>query len=433
MAITMPQLGSDLGIDTSWLAVASGAYPLLVAMLVLPAGRAGDRFGRRPVFLVGASLFLLGALISTLAANPWALTSGRLLQGIGGAALAPQALAMIPCLFTPLAQNGAFARLAMTASFASVCGPLIAGVLLVATPSWLGWRTIFLAEAGFALICVLVVPRRLDLDGKASGTGASPAEIASFAGIIFCLVGPLYIGPAYNWPWQVFLLLGMALPCAVVFKYSVTQTGRVALVPRKLILSSSFRLSLVFLLLVVSAPPGFLMVLSLVLQSELELSALQTGLVTATFQVGIVVGTWIAGRLPLQPTGGVVLGTVPLCISFMLIRSILPHVAVSSLWSLRTAMLVGGIAMGVTIASVVRWGMSVVPDDLAGAGAGVIHTTQQVSTAISIALSLAIFDYLLATHPRLEAASATLLLHITSTSAAVILAAALLHRNLLVR
>lgn len=426
MAIAMPGIGSDLGLGTETLALIAGAYPLLVAMLLLPAGRAGDRFGRRRVFLVGGGLFALGALLAAVATGPSALAGARMLQGVGGAALAPQALALIPRLFTPKTQSGAFARLAMTASFASVCGPLVAGMLLVAAPAWIGWRAIFLVEAGLALTVMLLAARQLDHDDQVAGSGGRPAEIASFSAIIFCLVGPLYIGPAFSWPPLVFVMPAAALPCAALFARLMARAGPAALIPPGLFQAPSFRWSLAFLFLGVSAPPGFFVVLSLALQSELGLSPLQTGLVTAGFPAGVVAGSWIAGRLPLQTIARVALGVGLLCASFVLIHAILPQMATQKLWPLRIGMLTAGLSMGLTVTSVMQLGMSGLPKTLAGAGAGAIQTMQQVCMAASIALSFALYGQALATRPGLEAASVMLWLQITSTGGAALLAATLL-------
>ncbi|WP_108502716.1 MFS transporter [Paracoccus indicus] len=429
MAIAMPGIGVDLNLGTAPLALIAGAYPLVVAMLLLPAGRAADRFGKGRVFLMGGALFLVGALLSALAPGPVLLTGARMLQGIGAAALAPQALAMIPRLFTPSGQSGAFARLAMTASFASVCGPLLAGGLLGAAPDWLGWRVILLTEALLALTVMLSARRRLTPDSPAGDGASRLAEIASFAAIIFCLVAPLSLGPAFGWPVPIFLMLAAALPCATLFARLTARAGPAALIPPALLRAPSFRWSLAFLLLAVSAPPGFFVVLSMALQSKLGLGPLQTGLVTAGFPAGVVAGSWAAGRLPLQPLARVTMGTLLLCTSLLLIQGVLPGMTPARLWPLRTGMLAAGAAMGLTVTSVIQLGMSSLPRSLAGAGAGAIQTMQQVSMAASIALSFAVYGWALEARPGLEAAAAMMWLQMGTTGSAALLALALLRGN----
>lgn len=429
MAIAMPGIGADLGLSTQVLALITGAYPLLVAMLLLPAGRAGDRFGRRRVFLLGGVLFFAGALLSAVASGPVTLGGARMLQGIGAAALAPQAMAMIPRLFAPSAQSGAFARFAITASFAAVCGPLVAGVLLNLAPGWMGWRAIFLAEAVIALTVMLLAARQLDRDAPVSVGGGSPAEIASFAAIILCLVAPLYIGPAFGWSVPVILILTAALPCAALFVRLMARAGPAALVPPGLLQVPTFRWSLFLVMLAVSSPPGFFVVLSLVLQGELGLNPLQTGLVTAGFPAGVVIGSWIAGRVAVQPVVRVALGIGLLCVSFVLIRAVLPQITAERLLPLRLGMLGAGLSMGLTVTSVMQFGMSELPKTLAGAGAGAIQTMQQVSMAASIALSFAVYGHAVMSRPGVEAASTMLWLQITATGVAALLAAALLLRG----
>lgn len=431
MAIAMPGIGADLNLGTGALALIAGAYPLVVAMLLLPTGRAGDRYGRRRIFLAGGLLFMTGAMLSALAPGPELLAGARMAQAVGAAALAPQALAMIPRIFAPASQTGAFARLAMTGSVASVCGPLLAGALLGTAPGWLGWRAIFLAEAALALVVMGLAAKRLTPDAATRSSAGRPAEIASFAAIILCLVAPLSLGPALGWPMPVFLLLAAILPCAAIFVQLTARAGTAALVPPALLHAPSFRWTLAFLLLAVSAPPGFFVVLSLALQSGLDLSPLQTGLVTAGFPAGVVAGSWTAGRLVVTPLARVAIGTVLLCASFALIQAMLPGLTPARLWPLRVGMLAAGAAMGMTVTSVMQLGMSELPKALAGAGAGAIQTMQQVSMAASISLSLAAYGQALEARPELAAASVMMRLQIGTTGVAALLALALLRRTIL--
>lgn len=425
-AIAMPGIGADLGLSTQDLALIAGCYPLVVAMLLLPAGRAGDWFGRRRMFLAGGLLFLFGAVLSAVASGPLSLGGARMLQGAGGAALAPQAMAMIPRLFLPAYQSRAFERFAMTASLASVCGPLVAGILLVLSPVWLGWRTIFLTEAFIVLLVMLMTTRQLAPDKTESATSSSFAEVISFATLILCLVAPLYVGPAFSWPVPTVVMLVAAFPCAALFARLSARAGQGSLVPFGLLRLPSLRWSLAFVFLAVSAPPGFFVILSLMLQSGLALSALQTGLVTAGFPAGVVIGSWISGRVSLQPLARVALGVGLLCASFVLMHFLLPQVTAGRLMPLRMGMIGAGLSMGLTVTSVMQLGMSGLPRDLTGSGAGTIQTMQQVSMAASIALSFAIYGTMLTTRPAVEAAAAMLWLQIASTGAATLLAGALL-------
>lgn len=137
-------------------------------------------------------------------------------------------------------------------------------------------------------------------------------------------------------------------------------------------------------------------------------------------------GSWLAGRLPLRPLARVALGVALLCASFLLIQAVLPGLSPARLWPLRAGMLAAGAAMGLTVTSVMQLGMSGLPRTLSGAGAGAIQTMQQVSMAVSIALSLAVYGRALATQPGLEAAAAMMWLQIGPTGAAALLALALL-------
>src|ERR1700742_4092818 len=95
VSLALPSIRHDVGASAEQLQWMMNAYLLTVAVLAVTAGRLGDMFGRRRVFLVGVSVFGIGSVVSGLASDPDLLIAGRVLQGAGAAAVLTQSLALV--------------------------------------------------------------------------------------------------------------------------------------------------------------------------------------------------------------------------------------------------------------------------------------------------------------------------------------------------
>ena len=97
--VALRTIGNDLDASLSQLQWITNGYLLALASLILLGGSLGDRFGRRRIFVIGATWFALASLLCGVAPNPEVLIAARVLQGIGGALLTPGSLAMIQGAF----------------------------------------------------------------------------------------------------------------------------------------------------------------------------------------------------------------------------------------------------------------------------------------------------------------------------------------------
>ena len=111
------------------------AYILSFALCLLPFGRLGDIVGRQRMFLVGVAAFTIGSALCGLAPRIETLIAARVLQGVAGAMMTPQTLAIVPVLFPPHERGLAFSLFGLTAGLASVAGPMIGGLLIRPTSS----------------------------------------------------------------------------------------------------------------------------------------------------------------------------------------------------------------------------------------------------------------------------------------------------------
>jgi len=155
VTIALPAIGRDLGAPFAALQWTVTGYSLTLASLVLVSGAAGDRFGRRRVFLIGVVWFTAASVLCAAAPTVGVLVGARILQGVGGALLTPASLAILEGAFAPADRAVAIGSWAGFSGVAGALAPFAGGWLLE-----LGsWRWVFLVNVPLAA-AVLVVGRR---------------------------------------------------------------------------------------------------------------------------------------------------------------------------------------------------------------------------------------------------------------------------------
>jgi EmrB/QacA subfamily drug resistance transporter len=173
LGVALPSIQNDLGAGPAAVQWVSNAYLLTLGALVLIGGAAGDRFGRRRVFLIGVAVFALASIGCGLAPTVEWLIVGRAVQGVGAALLTPGALALIGATFPPDERGKAFGTWAGAGALFGMVGPLVGG--------WLAdhadWRFIFWMNIPLAILTVgltlKAVPESRDDDARGlDGLGA---------------------------------------------------------------------------------------------------------------------------------------------------------------------------------------------------------------------------------------------------------------------
>jgi EmrB/QacA subfamily drug resistance transporter len=181
VGVALPSIREDLGFSESSLAWVANAYLLTFGGFLLLAGRLGDHFGHRRLFLIGIALFTLASLGAGLATSQAQLVGFRALQGLAGAIASAVALSLIVTLFTEPAERAkAMGVFGFVAAGGGTIGVLLGGILTSA----LNWHWIFLVNVpiGIAVLVLAraVLPaahepaasRRLDVAGALTVTSA---------------------------------------------------------------------------------------------------------------------------------------------------------------------------------------------------------------------------------------------------------------------
>ena len=162
VAVANPSIMEHLGADYDAVIWVTSAYLLAYAVPLLLAGRLGDRFGPKNLYLVGLAVFTAASLWCGLAGNIEMLIAARVVQGLGAALLTPQTLSTITRIFPPERRGVALSVWGATAGVATLVGPLAGGVLV----DGLGWQWIFIVNVPIGVIGL----------GLAYCPGAQPAN-----------------------------------------------------------------------------------------------------------------------------------------------------------------------------------------------------------------------------------------------------------------
>jgi EmrB/QacA subfamily drug resistance transporter len=160
VAIALPHIGADLGLERETLTWVVSAYTLMFGGLMLLGGRAADLFGARRVVLTGLLVFTAASLVTGLATGASTMIGGRVAQGIGAAMLSPAALSVVAKTFQGDERNKALGIWSALGGGGSAIGVLLGG-LLTAGP---GWQWVFYINVPIGIAVFAVLRRTLPVD-----------------------------------------------------------------------------------------------------------------------------------------------------------------------------------------------------------------------------------------------------------------------------
>lgn len=178
--VALPAIGRDLDADLAGLQWTVNGFTLTLAAFILLGGSAGDRYGRRRVFVVGVVWFAAASMLCGLAPNLPVLVAARALQGVGGALLTPGSLAILQASFREEDRGRVIGSWSGLAGIAGAVGPLLGGWMVQSA----SWRLVFLVNVPVAVFVVAAALRHVPETSDPDATGAFDV-----AGGVVCAVG----------------------------------------------------------------------------------------------------------------------------------------------------------------------------------------------------------------------------------------------------
>ncbi len=388
ITVALPDIEVALNFSQQILQWVVSAYALTFGGFLLLGGRAADLFGRRRVFVIGLVLFVLASLAAGLAQGKIMLLVARAMQGIGAAMVSPSALSILIVTFP----EGPERNRALTIWGAMAASGIVAGVLLGGLiTSALSWRWVLIVNVPVGLMTLMLTPLLLKERYK-----RPPPRYIDWPGALAITVG--LVGIVYSLEragsvgWrsiQLPIAFGVAV-ISLIAALWIEARSPAPLVPlavfrRRSIISGT----LLGALMNASLSAGVI-ILTLHMQKVLEYSPLQTGL--AFLPVALVA----VGSAPFAPRLADRFGTkYTLAYSITLVAVGLLALSRAPVQANFFAdLLPGGIAIGlgivVTQVSISITATSGVSDSEEGLVAGLLTTSQQIGSALGLAILIAV-------------------------------------------
>jgi len=363
------------------------AYALVLAVLVITAGRLGDLIGPRPMFFAGVAVFTVMSVACGLAPSPGWLIGFRAAQGLGAAMLMPQTLTIITNTFPPERRGAAFGVWGAVAGVATIAGPTLGGLLVTA----FDWRYIFFVNLPFGVLVLILTPLIIPnvVPGRRHRLDIPGVVLASAALLAICY--GLVEGQKYNWGTitgfisiPLILGLGVLLLIAFLLVQRMTQ-GREPLVPFALFRDRNYTVTNWISGVLAIGMMGIFLPFTIYLQSVLGFSALKAGLALAPASLISLFVAPVAGRMTDKIGGKYILmsGLTLFAIGIGWI-ALIAHP--NSNWpAFLGPLIVVGLGMGCIFAPLVTTAMRNIQPQLAGAASGVLNTVRQVGLVIGTA------------------------------------------------
>jgi EmrB/QacA subfamily drug resistance transporter len=408
--VALPSIQHSLGFSQQNLQWVASGYILTYGGFLLLGGRLGDLFGRRPMLLTGLGVFAVSSLTAGLAGTAGLLVAARLVQGTGAALMAPAALSALTTSFREgKDRNTALGVWGAVSGMAAAAGVFLGGVISQGP----GWRWVFFVNPP---ICVLVAAGALALLARDHGarTGGmtfdSQGAVLVTGGMLLLVYG-LVRAPVAGWGsvQTVLTLTGSAI-LLVAFARNELRS-RNPLVPFAILRVKGLVAADLTQLIAFTGFFSMFFYATLYMQEVLHYSPLKAGAaylpVTAGFAVAGGMASQLVTRIGTRPV--VVAGCLVAGAGIYYVSRVPLHGSYVS--DLLPGFLVMSLGAGSVFVSVTAAANAGVPADKAGLAAGLLNSSQQIGSALGLAILSAVAitrtDHLIAAHaPHLVAAAA---------------------------
>jgi EmrB/QacA subfamily drug resistance transporter len=388
VALALPAIRHDVEASSEGLQWVMNGYLLTIAVLVVTAGRLGDMFGRKRVFLAGMVFFAIGSVVSGAAADQDMLILGRVLQGAGAAPMLSLSLALVCNVFPAAEQPRALGIWAAVSAVALAIGPLAGGLLIE-----LDWRVIFWMNLPISILGIAIT-----MAAAPESTDPGAGDRIDWLGLAALSLGliavVLALVQADAWSAEAVIALAVIGLLALVAFWAIEHRVRAPIVEFDLFRNRPYFGASAAAFALVGAYWAVMFFQPQYLQDVRGHSPILSGLMILPVTVPMIFISPFSGRL-IKRFGARHLMTQGM-ISGALGLQLLTRIDADSPYILLLAgYLLFGIALGLVYAPMSTAAMAAMPAEKAGIASGVLAMDRVLAGAIALAATGAVFHALL--------------------------------------
>lgn len=402
--VSIRNMLDDLNTNVQGIQWVISAYSLTLAALTVTGGRLGDLFGRKKMFRIGAVLFALGSLVTSLAPTiAWVIIGNAIIEGIGAALMMPATASLLVNNYRGKDRALAFAIWGSVAASAAAIGPILGGWL---TTNY-SWRWAF--RINLVVVALLLIGSRFIKEARER---AEKQEL-DFIGILLSSIGLTSIvyglieSSTYGWvmaksPFALWghsaspfglsisiitIVAGLAIMALFGwYEYRHEQRGHTPLVSLGLFRNRQFTAGSVTTALLAVGQTGLIFAIPIFYQSVLQLDAFHTGLGLVPMSLAIMIGAPSALKLTkrLLPKQVIQLGFVISIIGVAYLFLTLSPT--STPWTLAPGLFIYGLGMGFGFSQLGNLTLSAVSVEQSGEASGVNNTIRQIGASFGSAI-----------------------------------------------
>jgi MFS family permease len=393
-------------------------YTIAYGVNLITAGRLGDTYGRKRMFMIGMAVFTLTSAGCAFSPNSLTLIIIRIFQGAAAAIMFPQALAIIQATFTSKQKDIAIAWYGVIIGIGAVAGQLLGGFLVQTNLFNLDWRLIFLVNVPIGIGTLVAALCVVHESKSEKSVGLDIGGTAIISVILFLLFYPLIEGRDAGWPLWMYISIILSIVLIIpfiLFERRLTSSSKLnggnmnikndkrsqstfkpkpPLIPLSLFKDRSFMIGTLIMLVFYIGNFVFVFVLTFYLQNGLGYSPLASGLIYLPMGIGFLISSLLTPKIvPKLETGILKIGTIIMIVGYGLVVITAHQESNIGLQSsqLLPYMLTIGIGLGFVVVPLINIIISRANIENVGAASGVLNTMMAVGNAMGIALIGSLF------------------------------------------
>lgn len=389
IGVALPRIQEDLGFSQENLSWVFNAYVVAFGGLLLLGGRLSDLFGARKLFAAGWLILLVGSVLAGSAGNVGVELTGRAVQGVGAALIAPSALTLLMMLFgsEPKELTKALALYGAAAPAGGTAGVFLGGIIT----EYISWPWVFYINVPIALIALAAIPALMPAGGAARRGSIDVLGALTVTGGLGAAVYGIVRAPEVGWgsvqTWGVLIVALVLLGAFVAIQATRDEPLMRLSIFRVANLSGA---NLAQMLLGAAWVPMWFF-LNLYLQQVLGYSAFPSGSALLPMTILIMIGMIALAPSAINRFGSkamVVTGLGILAIGMAWMSFIRPD---GNFWvDVLPASLVAALGMSLAFIPSLGTAISSAPPEEGGLASGIVNTSYQVGSALGLAAMTAL-------------------------------------------